>query len=52
MSLIGLSGRSDVNVLAGFLIISDRYGLVGSCIGVAGVGRSGLIYFHTLFASA
>jgi hypothetical protein len=51
MSLIGSSGRLDVNVLAGFLITSDRYSLVGSCIGVAGVGRSGSTYFYTLFAS-
>jgi hypothetical protein len=52
MSLIGSSGRLDVNVLAGFLITSDRCGLVSSCSSVAGVGRSGSTYFHTLFASA
>jgi hypothetical protein len=51
MSRISLSGRLDVNVLVGFLIVLDRYGFVGSCSGVAGVSRLGLIYFYTLFAS-
>jgi hypothetical protein len=51
MSLICSSGISDINMLEGFLIALDRYGLVSSYSSIAGIGRSRSIYFYTLFAS-